>query len=84
MAMVRQRYQSISSRYIDDQRILGSDWSRGAPGLIQLRVIVSHAPFSWWIYLSKNQRNQLTPFWNIADQQILKSNWTRGKPGHTQ
>ena len=32
--MVRQKYQLIPSKDIDDQRILKSDWPKGTPGHI--------------------------------------------------
>ena len=41
MAMVRQMYQLLSSRYIDDQRTLESDRTGGTPDLTQ--VFVLHA-----------------------------------------
>ena len=44
--MVRQRYQLIPSGDIDDQRILESDWPKGAPGHYQPRVVVLNATFT--------------------------------------
>ena len=43
--MIRQRYQLIPSRDIDDQRILESDNFKGTRGHIQLRVVVLNATF---------------------------------------
>ena len=45
--MVRQRYQPIPSRDIDDQRILGSDWPKGKPGHTQPRLVILNVTFPW-------------------------------------
>ena len=39
------RYKLITSKYIDDQRILQSDWTRTKPGQTQSKVAVSDATF---------------------------------------
>ena len=41
--MLRQRYELIPYRDIDDQRILESNWTHGTPGLTQTKVVVSYA-----------------------------------------
>ena len=43
--MVRQRHQLIPSRDIDDQRILGSNWTKDTLGHIQSRMVVLDATF---------------------------------------
>lgn len=43
--MDRKKYQSFTSRNIDDQRILGSDSSKGIPGHTQPRLVVLSAIF---------------------------------------
>ena len=43
--MVRQSYQQISSRDIDDQRILGSDWPKSTHGHTEPRVVVLNTAF---------------------------------------
>ena len=43
--MVRQRYQLLPSRDIDDQRILQSVWPQGKTGQTPTRVVVVHATF---------------------------------------
>ena len=43
--MARQRYQLITSRDFDDQRIPESDWTRGTPDHTQPRVVVLDATF---------------------------------------
>ena len=45
--MVRQTYQMIPSRDIDDQGIMESDWNRGTTGFAQPKVIVSHAKYPY-------------------------------------
>ena len=39
------RYSLIPSRYIDDQRILQSDWAKSTTGQTQLKVVISDAAF---------------------------------------
>ena len=47
--MARQLYQSITSRDIDDQRILESDWTSGKPSGTQPRMVVLDVTFPWWL-----------------------------------
>ena len=43
--MVAQRYQLISSKNVDDQRTLQSDWDGSTAGNIRPKVAVSDATF---------------------------------------
>ena len=53
MIMGRKKYQSFTSRNIDDQRILESDSSKGIPGHTQPRLVVLSAIFPWWLFSIK-------------------------------
>ena len=46
MTLVRQRYQLIYCRNVEDQRTLESDKTRGPPDVMQPKVLVSYATFS--------------------------------------
>ena len=43
--MARERYELVPSRYIDDQRILKSDWTRETLGHTHQRLIALEATF---------------------------------------
>lgn len=46
MTLVRQRYQLIYCRNVEDQRTLESDKTRGPPDVMQPKVLVSYVTFS--------------------------------------
>ena len=76
MTLVRQRYQLIYCRNVEDQRTLESDKTRGPPDVMQPKVLVSYVTFSWWIYPYKKSINHL-----IASMHV---DWTWGTPIHIQ
>ena len=87
MIMVRQRYQLIPSRDIDDKKILKFNCTRCTPGHSQPRVLI--ATFPWWLLLcikseilsgssrsycwSKNPVNQLSKKHNWPYTQTKQS-----------
>ena len=56
--MARQLYQSITSRDIDDQRILESDWNSGKPSGTQPRMVVLDVTF----------KNQTAGFFDVIKE----------------
>ena len=46
----------ISFRYINDQRIMLSDWTRGTSGYTQPKLVISDATFFWWLSPCKKQK----------------------------
>ena len=81
---IKQKDELIPCRNNDYQRILEYDWTSGTPGLIQPKVIVSHATFSWWISPLTKPKASINSFQDIVDQRILQSDWKRNTPGHIQ
>ena len=61
----------ISSRDIDDQRIMKSDWTRSTNAHNQPKVVASSATNA------KNLRDRLSPSREIDHQRILQSDWLR-------
>ena len=76
----------ISSRYIDDQRILQSDWTRGTTGCsTQLKEVVSDATSLWCLSPFKKPKRSIDSFhrywWSMNNnaislaESILGHNW---------
>ena len=49
MKMVRQRYKLRPPRDNVEQRIIKPDWPKSTISLSQLKAVVAHATFPWWI-----------------------------------
>ena len=74
------QHELIPSRNIDDQGITLYDWMWGRTG----KVVVSDAPFLWWLTPCKKIRYHLLLSRDIDNQRILQSDWRRGTTGNTQ
>ena len=72
-----QIYQLISSRVIDDQWILWSNWTTGTTGHSQPKVLASDDTFIWWLTPCKRKlRYPLSLSRDINNRRILQFDWT--------
>ena len=80
-------YKFISSRYINDQKVLQSDWTRGKTSHTQPKLLVSNATFPWWLFPCNVKitiwRHHLILSRDIDEQRILQSDWIRSTLCHS-
>ena len=78
--MVRQRYQSIPSRDIGNQRILESEWHNVTSDHTQPRAVPVNVTFPWWLSPCKTWRYYLGFSNFIADHRIIQSRQNMSHP----